>query len=144
MQTKLPDGSVMVSGYVPRDAEYRRVGDKDSSLAHFSVKVGEKPSANVDERGEAIWVRCTCWHAAARAAADIRKGDFVFAIGRTKTGEYTDKNTGEVKTNTELVCEFVSTMRDQPEGSAPPPQAYAAEDEGDFSEIKGDDNDLPF
>ena len=33
----------MVSGYVPRNAEYRRVGDKDSSLAHFSVKVGEKP-----------------------------------------------------------------------------------------------------
>ena len=51
MQTKLPDGSVMISGYVPRDAEYRRVGDKDSSLTHFSVKIGEKPSANVDERG---------------------------------------------------------------------------------------------
>lgn len=137
MQTKLPDGSVMVSGYVPRDAEYRRVGDKDSSLAALLRQVGEKPSANVDERGEAVWCRCTCWHAAARAAADIRKGDFVFAIGRAKTGKYTDKNTGEVKTNTELVCEFVSIMRDAPD-TAVPAQPYVAEEAGDFAELSGD------
>lgn len=143
MQTKLPDGSVMISGYVPRDAEYRRVGDKDSSLTHFSVKIGEKPSANVDERGEAIWLRCTCWHAAARAAADIRKGDFVFAVGRTKTSEYTDKSTGEVKTSTELVCEFVNVMRDVPD-TPPPAQSYATDTGGDFAELSGASDDLPF
>lgn len=142
MQTKLPDGSVMVAGYVPRDAEYKTVGDKGSSLTKFSVKVGEKPSVNVNERAEAVWCRCTCWHTVARASADIRKGDSVLAIGRLESHEYTDKNTGEVKTGTELVCEYVSVMRDRP--AEPAAAEYAAGISGDFAEMNGNDDDLPF
>ena len=43
MQTKLSDGSVMICGILAKDAEYKQVGDKNSSLTKFSIKVGERP-----------------------------------------------------------------------------------------------------
>lgn len=62
MQARLPDGSVIISGVLGRDAEYRQVGQNNSSLTKFSVKVGERPPKASGERGEAIWVNCQCRH----------------------------------------------------------------------------------
>lgn len=84
MQTKLSDGSVMISGFLGKDAEYKQVGDKRSSLTTFSVKVGERD-------GEAIWVNCQCWHSAARACMNLKKFDVVLCVGHIK--KYT-KNDG--------------------------------------------------
>lgn len=43
MQTKLSDGSIMVCGMLPKDAEYKTVGANGSDLTTFGLKVGEKP-----------------------------------------------------------------------------------------------------
>ena len=83
MQTKLSDGSVMISGFLPKDAEYKRVGEKNSSLTTFSVKVGERD-------GEAIWVNCQCWHSVARACMSLKKFDVVLCVGHIK--KYTKKD----------------------------------------------------
>lgn len=40
MYSKLQDGSFIISGYVPRDAELKTIGEKKSSLCRWSVKVG--------------------------------------------------------------------------------------------------------
>ena len=39
MQGKLQDGSIIICGVLGKDAEYKTVGDKNSSLTKFSVKV---------------------------------------------------------------------------------------------------------
>ena len=98
----------MVCGPVARDAEYKTVGEKNSSLTKFSVKCDEKQEA--DATTTPIWTNCECWHSVARYAAGIKKGDTVLAIGTKKVDEWTDKTTGESKKATKLVCEFVCIM----------------------------------
>lgn len=107
MYSKLQDGSFMVCGYVARDAELKTT-QTGKSLCTWSIKVGEKPSPTGGERGEAIWTNCQAWHGAARIASMIKKGDTVFAVGKISVNEY------EGKTYKNLVCEFVSIMKDAP------------------------------
>lgn len=120
MFTKFSDGKTfLVCGYVPKDAEFKTVGDKQSSLCKFSVKCDEK----IEEDGSktASWTNCECWHAVAKVAANICKGDTVLALGEIKTEKYTDKNSGEEKTSKALVCSFVSIMcGDAPKQSQTP------------------------
>ena len=135
MQTKFNDGSVMVCGYVPNDAEVRRVGEKNTLRATFSVKVGERPD------GDAIWANCQCWRSTANYAAQIKKGDIVLAIGTLNT--YTSEKDG--KTYTNLQCEYVAI---QPKAAAPAAPATApanAPDPGDLSvsDVLSDDG-IPF
>lgn len=106
MQTKFNDGSVMVCGFVPSDAELRRVGEKNTARTTFGVKVGERPD------GTAVWANCQCWGNMALYAAQIVKGDSVLAIGTLTT--YTSEKNG--KTYTNLECEYVSI---QPKAAAP-------------------------
>ena len=68
MQTAFKDGSVMVCGTLPKDAVYKTVGQNSSSLTTFGVKVGEKPSPDVNRKADAVWCNCECWHSVARAA----------------------------------------------------------------------------
>lgn len=116
MQTKLPDGSVMVCGMLPRDAELKqgtsRTG-KPYTLTTFSVKAGERD-------GEAIWVSCQCWHELARYAATLRKGDTVFAIGHIE-----ERSSGD-KTYKNLVCEFVIAQPTAAEQAGQELTAYSA------------------
>ena len=132
MQTKFNDGSVMICGYVPNDAEVRRVGEKNTLRVTFGVKVGERP----DET--AIWANCQCWGSIANYAAQITKGDTVLAIG--KLTSYTSEKNG--KTYTDLECEYVAI---QPKAAAPAAPAAPAQDPGDLSvsDVLSDDG-IPF
>ena len=109
MQTKLNDGSIMVCGILPKDAEYKVVGQHNSSLTTFGVKVGERPSPDINQRADAIWCNCVCWHNVARAAMHLKKGDCVLCIGKIKVEDYTDRNGNPVKSK-KLECEFVAPM----------------------------------
>lgn len=133
MQTKLCDGSVMVCGTLPRDAEYRTVGDKSSSLTTFGVKVGERPSPDVDKRADAIWCNCKCWHDVARAAMHLKKGDAVLCVGKVEVCDYTDKNGNSAKAKN-LVCEFVIPMASA--AAAVQAQASASDTLGDLSDFE--------
>lgn len=107
MQTKLPDGSVMVCGVLPKDAEYRTVGQNNSSLTMFSVKCGERKTENED-KPKAIWCNCKAWHDVARVAKSLKKGDCVFCVGRIDVYKSDD---GKEYRN--LVCEFIAPMAKQ-------------------------------
>lgn len=134
MQTKFNDGSVMVCGYVPNDAEVRRVGEKNTLRTTFGVKVGERS----DET--AIWANCQCWGSVANYAAQITKGDIVLAIGKLST--YTSEKNG--KTYTNLECEFVTIQPKAASPAAAPAQAQAP-DPSDLSafDVISDDG-IPF
>lgn len=137
MYSKLQDGSFIISGYVPRDAELKTVGEKKSSLCRWSVKVGEKK--NGDEK-EAIWTNCQAWHNLARCAAAIKKGDIVLCVGKI---EINQGNDGREYKN--LVCEFVSIVKSvpKPETIVPNPANESLGDLSDYEEIL-DDGDVPF
>lgn len=101
MQTKLNDGSILIGGFLGNDAEYKQVGDKQSSLTKFSVNVGKKPGAD-----KPTWVNCQCWHETARAAASLKKFDVVMCFGHIEQNTYTAQN-GEQKTDVHLVVEGI-------------------------------------
>lgn len=107
MFSKMQDGSFIICGVLPKDAEYRQVGQKNSSLTKFSVKVGETVSAETDSKPSAVWTNCECWHSVARSAMNFKKGDTVLCVGMIVSNEYN----GKIYKN--LVCEFVIRM--QPE-----------------------------
>lgn len=139
MQARLPDGSVIISGVLGRDAEYRQVGQNNSSLTKFSVKVGERPPKASGERGEAIWVNCQCWHSVARAVMCLKKFDTVFCVGKIDEHEY------EGKKYKNLICELVLPMPSAalPSPAQPAPQGMLPDDLGGFEEILTDEG-TPF
>lgn len=108
MQTKCGDGSVMICGLVGKNAETKRVGEKQSVLTKFSVKVGER-AVEGQERNQAIWVNCTAWNDMGKVASTIQKGDYILAVGKIHKSTYTN-NDGQQKENSELVCEFVTAV----------------------------------
>ena len=138
MQTRLPDGSVIISGFLAKDAEYKQVGDNNSSLTKFAVKVGERQPKVQGERGEAVWVSCQCWHSVARATKALKKFDVVLCVGKVEKKAYTSKG-GEEKVDVHLACEAVFV---QPTAEAAPPQELGG-DLSNFEEVLNDEG-TPF
>lgn len=142
---KFPSGEFIVVGPIPKDAEYKTVGDKQSSLTKFSVKASERTDASGQKT--ASWTNCTAWHAAARACKDLKKGDVVLVIGKIEEREYVSN--GETKKSKELVVDFVTKMAHiaQDLVPAPIPTAQAGGsgdvDLSDFEELISD-GDMPF
>lgn len=129
MQSKLQDGSIMVCGYVARDAELKTT-QTGKSLCRWSISAGTRQKG---EEKETIWVNCQAWHDVAKAASQIKKGDTVLAVGRLDISEY------EGKTYKNLVCEFVSIMRGTLAESV-----AASNDFVDLSEFEALGDDVPF
>lgn len=141
---KLSSGEFMVVGPLPKDAEYKTVGDKQSSLTKFSVKASE----STDASGQKVtnWTNCTAWHAVARACKDFKKGDVVLVTGKIEEREY--MSNGETKKSKELVVDFVTKMAHIAPDLAPAPiqtaQAGGGDvDLSDFEELISD-GDMPF
>lgn len=140
MQTKLGDGSVMICGILGKDAETKRVGDKNSVMTKFSVKAGERTEQNGEKK--AVWVSCTAWNDMGKAASTLKKGDTALVIGKVRTYKY-NGNDGTEKTGSELVCEFISGIFKNLLPDIPyPGSASGSSSYNDFS-IPSDE-DLPF
>ncbi len=122
---------MLAVGKLPRNAEFKTVGTKQSSLCKFSVKVADTDAGN--GKKEAKWLNCVCWHKLARYAANLEKGDTVFVCGLLKDASYTNK-AGEVVRRTELECEMVIVQPEPPET----PQ------ELDITAPEDNDDDVPF
>lgn len=137
MQAKLPDGSIIISGILGQDAEYKQVGQNSSSLTKFSVKVGERPPRNQNEKPQAIWVNCQCWHGTARAAKGLKKLDYVLCVGKLEEHTYTNSQ-GEQKLDRHLSAEGVFV---QP--TAAPAEYMPANLPNDYEEILSDEG-TPF
>lgn len=135
MQAKIGN-SVMIAGFIGKDAEYKHVGPNNSPKCDFSVKVGERPGKDETEKAEAIWATCVAWYELASLCKHFKKGDHVFAVGTLESWEY------QGKTYRNVVIEYASIMsKENSKGSnleflPPPPK--------DFQEIpKYDEDDVP-
>lgn len=103
-------GHCVACGSLPRDAELRQVGAKNSSCTSFGIKVDE---IGAGDAKQAKWLDCVAWHKLAKYAAGLEKGDVVFVAGKFRKYSYTSKKTGELVEKTELVCEFIMVQSDQ-------------------------------
>lgn len=139
---KLQSGDFMVVGYVPKDAELKKVGNNNSSKTSFSIKASEKTLP--DGKKEAQWTNCVAWHEMARICAGFKKGDFVMAVGRIESREYNGK------TYKDLVVEFaVKTSAPKTSAGFTPASGNTAIDPadelGDLSDFDSlDPDDIPF
>lgn len=114
MQIRLNDGSILIAGYLGQDAEYKNVGQKNSSLTKFTVNVGKKVGAQ-----KSTWVNCQCWHEVARAAASLKKFDVVMCFGHLVTDTYTDNSSGQQRTVNVLEVEGFF-LQPKPQGTGDP------------------------
>lgn len=139
---KLQSGDFMVVGYVPKDAELKKVGNNNSSKTSFSIKASEKTLP--DGKKEAQWTNCVAWHEMARICAGFKKGDFVMAVGRIESREYNGK------TYKDLVVEFAvkASAPGTSAGFTPASGNTAidpADELGDLSDFDSlDPDDIPF
>lgn len=104
---KMNGDNFLVIGCLPKSAEYKTVGEKNSSLTKFAVKACEI----VDENGNktANWTNCVAWHNVARACMDFKKGDVVAVMGKMETRSYQAAD-GTTKQVRELIVEFAQKM----------------------------------
>lgn len=134
MKVKFADDTVMVGGYVPADAEKKSTNDK--APWKFSVKVGEKPLQEGQERPDASWCSCASWHS---SAAAIRKGDTVLAFGKLVSNVGNDGKTyWTLNVDGFVICNKAATAST----TAAIPQAISSLDA--FEEVTADDGVLPF
>lgn len=137
MQTKLPDGSVMVCGGCSRDAELQYVGEDGKRLCKVGLAVGKRPTPD-GEKPETVWCNVVAWHNVAQALSVARKGDPVLAIGRLQSREYNGKTYTDLVAEYINICVPISDCGNAPENSFPPPEKDS------FSELADDGDDLPF
>ena len=134
MKVKFADDTVMVGGYVPADAEKKSTSEK--APWKFSVKVGEKPLQEGQERPDASWCSCASWHS---SAAAIRKGDTVLAFGKLVSNVGNDGKTyWTLNVDGFVICNKAATAST----TAAIPQAISSLDA--FEEVTADDGVLPF
>lgn len=139
---KLQSGDFMVVGYVPKDAELKKVGQNNSSKTSFSIKASEKTLP--DGKKEAQWTNCVAWHEMARICAGFKKGDVVMAVGKIESREYNGK------TYKDLVVEFAvkASALETSAGFTPASGNTAidpADELGDLSDFDSlDPDDIPF
>lgn len=136
MFTKLTSGDFMVIGVLPKDAEFKTVGDKKSSLCKFSVKASE---TEVDGKKDVKWTNCVAWHDVARVCQNYKKGGIVLVAGKLQDNNYTDSN-GNPKTSKQLVVEFTVKMSTAME-TAKPAEVLTEVDLSEYDELEGD---VPF
>ena len=133
------NGNMIAAGKVARDADMRRVGQKNTPLTQFTIKAGEKPSPD-GGRPEAIWLTVKCWYDLAKLASGVQKGDHVLVTGKFQSKPYQDRNNRQQISN-EIIAEWFSIMN-TPVPEPPPPNAMY--DEEEFAELPSDDGDTPF
>lgn len=107
MYLKLKNGVTIATGRLPRDAEYKLAGAKNTPLCKFGIAAHETR----DEAGGkyTTWCNCTAWGALAEAASRLHKGDNVLVTGTTMTKNYTAGN-GEQRQSEECTIDFVMVM----------------------------------
>lgn len=153
---------VFLVGNLGRDPEVRST-PSGQSVATFSVATSRKwrdRDGNRQEQTE--WHNVVCWGKQAEIAGQyLTKGKQVFVEGRLQTRSWDDKNSGEKRYKTEIICENFQMLGGRPgaggagggefdsqEGGGYPGGGGGGGRPQDFGGAGGsrepDDDDIPF
>jgi single-strand DNA-binding protein len=138
---------VILVGNLGRDPE-RRSTTSGQQVATFSVATSRRwrdRDGNKQEQTE--WHTVVCWGRQAEVAGEyLKKGRQVYVEGRLQTRSWDDKQTGEKRYRTEVVCDNFQMLGQRGDGgdyaSGPGQDRGAMESEP----VGGpaDDDDIPF
>ena len=138
---------VILVGNLGRDPELRST-PSGQQVASFSLATNRKWKDRDGNRQEQTeWHNIVCWGRQAEIAGQyLTKGRQIFVEGRIQTQSWEDRQSGEKKYRTEIVCDnfqMLGQRGDQPEGGSYRPEEAssppAPSDSGDTA-----DDDIPF
>ena len=139
---------VMLIGNLGRDPEVRST-PSGQHVANFSLATNRRWTDKSGQRQEQTeWHNIVVWGKQAEIAGQyLTKGKQIYLEGRLQTRSWDDRQTGEKKYRTEVVCDHFQMLsqRGGPEmdasGSAPGGPSY---DEGQGGPGAPEDDDIPF
>jgi single-strand DNA-binding protein len=132
---------VILIGNLGRDPELRSTAS-GQPVANFSLATNRRwrdRDGNRQEQTE--WHNIVCWGRQAEVAAQyLTKGKQIYVEGRIQTRSWEDRQSGEKRYRTEIVCEnfqMLGQRGDVDSGSS----SYGEPDAGDSEPV---DDDIPF
>lgn len=137
---------VVLTGRLTADPELKTT-QSNISVTSFSIAVSRRYRAG--EEGQTDFINVVAWRQTAEFICKyFKKGSMIGIEGSIQTRKYTDKN-GNPRTAFEVVvnnAQFVESKRDAASAPAPAsePASFSNASAGDFTEIGGSDDDLPF
>jgi single-strand DNA-binding protein len=140
---------VMLIGNLGRDPEVRSI-PSGQQVASFTLATNRRWTDKAGQRQEQTeWHQIVCWGKLAEIAAQyLTKGKQIFVEGRIQTRSWDDKQTGEKKYRTEVICENFQMLGQR--GGGPETEAHAPAsggptyDEGLGAPGAPEDDDIPF
>ena len=131
---------VMLIGNLGRDPELRST-TSGNPVANFSIATNRRwRDRDGNRREETEWHNIVCFGRQAEVAGQyLRKGRQIFVEGRIQTRSWDDKQSGEKKYRTEIICENFQMLGQRGDYSAG----------GDFDQSQdfgggSEDDDIPF
>lgn len=139
---------VILVGNLGRDPELRST-PSGQQVASFSLATSRKWKDRDGNRQEQTeWHNIVCWGRQAEIAGQyLTKGRQIFVEGRIQTQSWEDRQSGEKKYRTEIVCEnfqMLGQRGDQPESAAHRPEEQSSPPPPSDSAGTADDDDIPF
>ena len=141
---------VMLIGNLGRDPEVRSI-PSGQQVATFTLATNRRWTDKAGQRQEQTeWHQIVCWGKSAEIAGQyLTKGKQIYVEGRIQTRSWDDRQTGEKKYRTEIICDNFQ-MLGQRGGGGPEMEAHAPAaggptyDEGLGSPGGPEDDDIPF
>ena len=146
---------VILVGNLGRDPEIRSL-PSGQAVASFSVATSRRFKDRDGQRQEQTeWHNVVCFGRQAEIAGQyLTKGKQIFVEGRIQTRSWDDKNTGEKKYRTEIICENFQMLggrggdggggRGAMGGGASTPEYENEPSYGGGGGAGGEDDDIPF
>jgi len=140
---------VMLIGNLGRDPEVRSI-PSGQQVATFTLATNRRWTDKAGQRQEQTeWHQIVCWGKSAEIAAQyLTKGKQIFVEGRIQTRSWDDKQTGEKKYRTEIICDNFQMLGQR--GGGPDMEGHAhpsggpTYDEGLGGPGAPEDDDIPF
>ena len=135
---------VMLIGNLGRDPEVRST-PSGQNVASFSLATNRKWKDRDGNRQEQTeWHNIVCWGRQAEVAGQyLTKGKQIYVEGRLQTRSWDDKQSGEKKYKTEVVCDNFQMLGSRGEataGGSSGDSEFASAPQGPAE----DDDDIPF
>ena len=140
---------VILIGNLGRDPEVRST-PSGQPVASFTLATSRRWKDKSGQRQEQTeWHNIVCWGRQAEIAGQyLTKGKQVYVEGRLQTRSWDDRQTGEKRYKTEVICDNFQMLGqrgsdfDGGERASAPPPGGPSYDEGGFTEAE--DDDIPF
>lgn len=134
---------ITIMGRLVRDPELRRTGS-GIAVADFTVAVDRDYSGRDGGEKETDFIDCVAWRQAGEFVSKyFTKGRMIVVSGRLQVNRWKDKD-GNSRRTTVVVADNCYFGDSKPSSAASQQPGYSAASEQDYSELEGDDEQLPF